>query len=158
MGRIIKAGTRMVSPKPVSDEAQAAVEQVVCAQAALNRLTVWAQERVVALALAAAERVVGESVSLNPELLSRIYSRAIASIGPFESAGILEIHSEDRVCSLVDSLAKEAGLVVVEDDSVGRGGVRIRCGGGAALDASLEALLQRLEHALRDLAPGLGTP
>jgi flagellar biosynthesis/type III secretory pathway protein FliH len=145
------------SPKPVSAEAQEAAEQVVCAQAALNRLTLVAQERVIALALAVAERVVGESVALCPELLSRIYSRAIASAGPFDSPGIMEIHSEDRPCSSVDSLAKRSGLVIVEDDSVGRGGVRIRCG-GAVLDASLVGLLERLELVLLGDAPGVDTP
>jgi flagellar biosynthesis/type III secretory pathway protein FliH len=137
-----------VEVKQVSADAQVAAEQLASAAVALNRLSQLAKERVIALSLKMAERIVGEAVELSPELLSRIYARTLACVAVCEPEGALEVHPADRASSPVDELASRAGLAVDEETSVGRGGVRVRCG-GAVVDAGLPSLLLRLEQALR---------
>ena len=142
MGRVIKADRLPVKPDVLGREGQAAIERVLQVRTATERLTTEARDRIVDLALTVARRIVGESVSVDPSLLGRIYERALAEIGELAEVTI-RVHPDDRAASSIDELATTRGVALVEDETVGRAGCRVEAA-GVVIDATVEAALTAL--------------
>jgi flagellar assembly protein FliH len=152
MGKVIKAAELWEPPVRLGERRRRELVRALAAVGAEEELIERSRERIVALALGMARRIVGRAVELEPGLVDRIYREALAELGTREPAE-LRVHPEDRAASGVDRLAAELGCAVLEDRQVGRGGCRVD-GAGVTVDASIEALLDALRVALE--GPGDG--
>lgn len=110
-----------------------------------DRALAQAEREVVKLALAAAERIVGEQIALEPERVQRIVRDVIARARR-ASRLTVRVHPDD--VPAVRALEHEVHSLSVEPDpEVARGGCVVRSDVGE-LDARLEVQLEALERAL----------
>ncbi len=149
MGRIVKAARLETRPSPICPEARRAALLLARAQVEASCLRRRSKSAVIELSVRMAEKIVGETVVQKPSVLNRIYEEALSSM-PECPRGTLTVHPLDRNASGVDTLAEQSGFRLVEDESVGRGGVRV-CAGGVSVDASLEAALEAIGGAVLEL-------
>lgn len=146
MGRVIKVADVLVRPRPIEPEAKKAAELLARTQAEILEMRRHARRSVIELSVRIAEKIVGNTVLEHPEFLNGIYEQAVSSV-PDTPDGTLFVHPLDRNPSRVDSLVSGRGFQVVEDASVGRGGVRVAAG-GVSVDASLDSVLAAIRDAL----------
>jgi len=148
MGRIVKARELRSGELGILRGADEIAGELVAAATESARLRCSAEHEIIDLALEVARRLVNRAVELEPGLLDDCYRRALDGVGPAPGATV-SVHPEDRSGSGIDDMAREAGIEVVEDPGVGRGGCRVRAG-ALTVDATLEGMLARLEAELKD--------
>jgi flagellar biosynthesis/type III secretory pathway protein FliH len=142
VGRLIKAADLTVEPEVLGRRGERAVAVVLDARRQVEQVVVRGRRQVIDLALAIARRIVGEAVELDPELLDRIYRRALDEVGELGPVAI-HVHPDDRSSSGIDELARGCGAVVRPDPTVGRAGCRVEAD-GVVVEATLEAALHAL--------------
>jgi flagellar assembly protein FliH len=147
MGRVIKANTIATKPTPIGVAAEKAKAELVAARVSLGRIREAARGDIVDLAVAIAEKVIGQSVVMNPALLDEIYRDAV-SLMPDNEPVRLAVHPTDRPGSRVDKMAEKLGIELIEDPAVGRAGCRVTAG-DLEVDATLNTVLEALTRALK---------
>jgi len=146
MGRVIKAHCLAARLDPLGRQGQGAIEHALETRARSAELTRAARERIIDLALTLAGRIVGEAVTVDPELLDRVYDRALAEIGELVPVTI-RVHPGDRAASGIDEAASRQGISVTSDPAVGRAGCRVEAA-GVTIDATIEAAREALRVAM----------
>ena len=126
-----------------------------------------AQQDVVALAVAIAGRIVQREIEVDAEVAVRQVAAALSMLSDARDARVF-VHPDDREAvsealpALVQSLASTARVELLEDASIGRGGVLVRSGDGE-IDARIEVQIRRIiealvpAHPLADRAMAVGT-
>jgi flagellar biosynthesis/type III secretory pathway protein FliH len=110
-------------------------------------------ERTIALARILAERLLGQALALQPELVASLAAQALAEAQGARSARI-DAHPADAAL-LRRELGRFAPLAVTigEDAALARGSLRLHTDLGT-LDAQLSVQLERLAAALREVSGG----
>ncbi len=122
------------------------------ADSAARSASAGAEAAVIRLALDIARLVVRREVALDESIVLRSVARAV-ELAPRRSGLEIRVHSRDREALerfLPDLTARFEGLGVTAietDDSVGRGGCRLRLGDGQ-VDAAIATQLAEIERAL----------
>lgn len=141
MGRVIKADAR-ISPRRLGTESNELAARLLEAHKELEKLGEQRRHLVFELAKMMAERILEREIESDPDELNGIYGRLVPRIAQ-RSGATVEVHPTDRRSSDVDALAARSGVVVRENEGVGRGGCVVRVG-AAVIDASIPTLLARL--------------
>ncbi len=110
-------------------------------------------DKTIGLARILAERLLGESLRLDPSLVAALAAQALAEAQGARSARI-DAHPDDAAL-LRRELGRFAPLVVTlgEDPALARGSLRLHTDLGT-LDAQLSVQLERLAAALREVSGG----
>ena len=147
------------APSGADAVAAEVTEVLVAARAAANADRVAAKDAALLLARKMAEKIVGRSVEVDPDVMREIAAQALAAAKPGMQAVLLRVHPDDlaliegtRAKWLAEAAAK-ADVRMVADASVGRHGCVVETSVGR-LDARLQTQLDALERALR--GAGLG--
>jgi flagellar biosynthesis/type III secretory pathway protein FliH len=148
MGRVIKAREAIARPDRLGHRGQTGLAALLQSRREARGPSAEARNRLLDLACRIAELIVGERVERAPEILGRIYDKALAGLAPLPPLSI-RVHPEDRALGGIAGLARERGCRVIDDPAVGRGGVVV-----AWERAELDASLAALRAALRDAAEG----
>lgn len=150
------------SAQGVVDRASAEAREIEAAKFAASYLALRAREaradatsldRSIGLARIMAERLLGESLRVDPAQVASLAAQALAEAQGARSARI-EAHPEDASI-LRREMLRFAPLVVTiaEDPGLARGSLRLHTDLGT-LDAKLPVQLERLAAALRDVSGG----
>lgn len=140
-----------VEAETVREEArQAGLEQAKLDAAALLAATERTRQArlsssdndLVTLALAAAERIVGRALDLDPSVAASAVQAALAH-APQTQAVTVEVNPRDA-----EAARTLGGVRVVENPSIARGGCLVKTEIGT-VDATLQTQLDRLKQALR---------
>jgi Flagellar assembly protein FliH len=113
-----------------------------------------AEPQLVELAFAVARRVLERAVARDRDAVAELAALALESVRERRSV-VLRVHPEDALAlreaepGLRDRLGRERCIGLVEDPSVGRGGVVVETEAGA-IDARLSVQLEALRRALAE--------
>lgn len=122
---------------------------ITAARADLERLDQHVADRVLALALEVAHRVVGVAFRAQPELVLPVVQEAVRCLPEFEQPVRVHLHPEDA--ALVEAQlgdgARAGGWQLVADGTVARGGCKLATITGA-VDATLASRWERVLAAL----------
>ncbi len=109
-----------------------------------------AEADTVRLAIEIARRVLHREISVDPSALSALVGAALEKLRNQEIYRV-RIHPdlEKLVKSLLEQFGRNAGIEVIPDPNLARGGVTFEIGRGA-LDASVDTQLREIERGLAD--------
>jgi flagellar biosynthesis/type III secretory pathway protein FliH len=150
MGRVIKRGAEDGRASAIGATGRPAAADPPCPVTLDDLFSL--RERVIDLALACAERIVGRAVELDPTTLGAIYGQALDAAGDLGPTAI-HVRPEERARSGIDALAARRGVRVVPDASVEMTGCRV-VAGGVEVRASLEDALAALGAAMKGTGRG----
>jgi flagellar assembly protein FliH len=110
-----------------------------------------AERQIVRLAQAIAARVIHRESTLDPKVLVEIAQRAVSKVGE-ASRVTVRLNREDVAAAGGPKAFGDGSLTVVLDESLPRGGCRIDSERGT-VDASIDAQIQQIAHALLEAGP-----
>jgi flagellar assembly protein FliH len=126
-------------------EAQRLAQLIAGYERELEKLDEAVASTVLGLALAVARGLLRTAIEVQPELLLPALREAVAEIPAQSTHKRIQLHPEDAkvVRAHAADLAQSGGWQLVEDNTVARGGCRLRTGLGE-IDATLETRWQRV--------------
>lgn len=118
-----------------------AAAMLAAAERARNQRLAASDQDLITLALAAAEKIVGQALSLDPAVARGAVQAALAHAPQTQSVTV-EVHPADA-----DSVRALGGITVVENPAIARGGCIVKTEIGT-VDAQVQTQIERLRQAL----------